>query len=190
MASNNLGKKFENNFAQSSKKDGFFTHRLKDTDLSFNGNPVSSYTPSNKCDFYIFGNIKDGRGTLFGIECKSTGYSSIGIQRTKEDPEKMIKYKQIESLVELAMYDGIEAGFVLNFRDDDCNLDDTYYMSIKDFLIFLNETQKKSINKTDCELRALRIDSKLKRVNYIYDIKKMINDIMQRKEIEDGKTNI
>ena len=178
MASANLGKKFENNFANSAKKQGIFTHRLKDTDLSYNGNSVSSYTPSNKCDFYFLGNIKDGRGTLFGIECKSTGYTSIGIQRTPEEPEKMIKSKQIQSLIDLSLYEGIQAGFVLNYRDDDCNLDDTYYISIEDFSKFLNETKKKSINKTDCELRGIKIESQLKRKNYSYNIIKMIRDIV------------
>lgn len=180
MADTSLGKKFENNFGDSAKKDGIFTHRLKDTDLSFNGNSVSSFTPPNKCDFYLFGNIENGRGTLFGIECKSTGYTSIGIQRTPEEPEKMIKAKQIKSLIDLSLYEGIKAGFVLNFRDDNSNLEDTYYISIEDFNIFLDETQKKSINRTDCELRAIRVDSKLKRKNYKYDVKKMIDDIINK----------
>lgn len=180
MAIANLGKKFEINFANSAKNDGLFIHRLKDSDLSFNNNPVSKYTPSNKCDFYLFGNIQNDRGTLFGIECKSTGYTSIGIQRTPDDPEKMIKAKQIDNLIELNLHDGIKAGFVLNFRDDECNLDNTYYISIEDFSTFLNETQKKSINKTDCELRGIRIESKLKRKNYGYNIKKMIEDIIKK----------
>lgn len=180
MATTNLGKKFEKNFGDCAKNDGIFTHRLKDSDLSFNGNPVSSFTTSNKCDYYLLGNIKDGRGTLFGIECKSTGYTSIGIQRTPEESEKMIKFKQIESLIELSLYEGIKAGFVLNFRDDESNLDDTYYMSIEDFSTFLNETQKKSINRTDCELRAIKIESKLLRKNYKYNVKKMIDDIMMK----------
>lgn len=180
MSENNLGKKFERRFGDCAKDDGFFVHRLKDTDLSYNGNSVSKFTTSNKCDYYIFGDIIEGRGKIFGIECKSTGYSSIGIQRIPEDPEKMIKYKQIESLIEMSLYDGIKAGFVLNFRDDDKNLDNTYYLSIENFSKFLNETHKKSINKMDCELRGIKIESKLLRKNYKYNIKKMIDDIIEK----------
>lgn len=180
MNKTSLGKKFEKNFGDSAKQDGIFTHRLKDTDLSYNGNSVSSFTPSNKCDYYFLGNVKDGRGTLFGVECKSTKYSSIGIQTSPEDPEKMIKYKQIQSLIELSMYEGIKSGFVLNFRDDDTNMEDTYYISIEDFSTFLNETHKKSINKADCELRGLYVESKLKRTNYKYNVKKMLEDIIRK----------
>ena len=178
--SSNLGKKFERRFGDCAKTDGFFVHRLKDTDLSYNGNSVSSYTPSNRCDYYIFGAVEEGKGILFGIECKSTGYTSIGIQRTPEEPDKMIKSKQIESLIEMSLFEGIKAGFVLNFRDDEKNLDNTYYISIEDFSKFLDETHKKSINKTDCELRGIKVDSTLLRKNYKYNIKKMIEDIMKK----------
>lgn len=177
----NKGKAFENHFKESAEKQGIFIHRLKDTDLSFNGNPVSSYTPSNKCDFFLFANIDNHKGNLFGIECKSTKYPSIGIQVNKDDPEKMIQWKQLESLRKLNTYDGTFAGFVLNFRDDEKNLDDTFYLSIEQMDVFLKETQKKSINKLDCSMRALKVENKLLRKNYNYNIVKMIEDIVKEK---------
>jgi len=83
-------------------------------------------------------------------------------------------------LIELSMYEGIKSGFVLNFRDDDTNMEDTYYISIEDFSTFLNETHKKSINKADCELRGLSVESKFKRTNYKYNVKKMLEDIIRK----------
>ncbi len=181
---NNAGKFFEKSFADSAKEQGVFCYRLKDTDLTFNGNSVSSFTPSNPCDYFLFGNVDDNsKGNLFAIECKSTKYNSMSIQTDPHDSNKMIKNSQMQSLIKLSFYDGIKAGFVLNFRDDDRNLDDTYYISIRDFVRFLDETQKKSINKTDCELRAIKIDSKIKRTHYRYDVAKMIKDISEKGEL-------
>ena len=178
MAKKNIGKDFEHRFAEASKKQGIYTHRLKDTDLSYNGNSVSSYTPKNKCDFYLFKSFKGHLGCLFGIECKSTKYPSIGIQPTEEDPKKMIMAHQLESLRDLSK-NNIYAGFVLNFRDEDLNEESTYYLSIEKMDEFLLETHKKSINETDCRMRALPMDSILKRTKYTYDVDKMITDIIR-----------
>ena len=176
----NKGKIFEEKFYESSQKQNIFIHRLKDTDLSFNGNPVSSFTPTNKCDFYLFGNIEKGKGNLFAIECKSTKYSSMSIELNEEETNaKMIKLHQMKSLHKMSQIDGIYAGFVLNFRDEEKNLEDTYYMSIEKFLKFLQETQKKSINKTDCELRGIKVESVLLRKYYNYNVERMIRDIVK-----------
>ena len=183
---NNAGKFFEKSFADSAKEQGVFCYRLKDTDISFNGNSMSSFTPSNPCDYFLFGNTDDNsRGNLFAIECKSTKYMSMSIESGPEKTKgnKMIRNAQIQSLIKLSFYDGIKAGFVLNFRDEDRNLDDTYYMSIRDFVRFLDETKKKSINKMDCELRAIKIDSTIKRTHYRYDVSKMIKDIAEKGEV-------
>ena len=91
----------------------------------------------------------------------------------------MIKLHQIKSLHKMSKVDGIYAGFVLNFRDEEKNLEDTYYMSIEKFLKFLQETQKKSINKIDCELRGIKVESVLLRKYYNYNVERMIRDIVK-----------
>lgn len=177
------GKIFEDNFYESSQKQNIFIHRLKDTDLSFNGNSVSSFTPKNKCDYFLFSNLENGRGNLFGIECKSTKYPSMSIslsdEEDKSNTNKMIKFHQIKSLIKLSKNEGIYAGFVLNFRDEENNLENTYYISIQNFLEFLKETGKKSINKTDCKLRGIVVESTLKRKYYNYNVEGMIQDIVK-----------
>ena len=173
MASSNMGKKFEQNFSASCKDDSLFVYRIKDTDLSFNGNSVSSFTTQNICDFFIFGGVENGKGNLFAIECKSTCYNSISIETNPEEKNtsKMIKPHQLQKLNEVSLNDGIYAGFVLNFRDDTDNSKEvTYYMSIEAMNQFLEETHKKSINKVDCSLRGIKIEQTLKRKYYKYNI--------------------
>ena len=50
----NVGKIFEKDFAESATKQGIFCHRLKDTDIAFNNNGITSYTPKNPCDYFLF----------------------------------------------------------------------------------------------------------------------------------------
>ena len=183
MSANKAGKDFEKAFANSAKEQGIFCYRLKDTDISFNNNGFSQFTPKNPCDYFLFGNVEQKKGVLYVIECKSTKYMSMSIEtepKRSSSAKKMIRNDQLQSLIKLSFYDGVRAGFVLNFRDEDRNLDDTYYMSIKDFVIFLDETQKKSINKMDCELRGIKIESKIKRSHYGYNVEKMMEDIEQK----------
>jgi hypothetical protein len=45
--------------------------------------------------------------------------------------------------------------------------------------VFLKETQKRSINKVDCLLRGMRVESRLLRKYYNYNIEKMISDIVE-----------
>ena len=91
----------------------------------------------------------------------------------------MIKAHQLEGLIEVSLNDGMYGGFVLNFRDEDLNEESTYYLSIEKMDEFLLETHKKSINETDCRMRALPMDSILKRTKYTYDVDKMITDIIR-----------
>ena len=81
----NKGKKFERQFKESAENDGLFVLRLNDTDLSFNGNEHSRFTLKNPYDFLIY-----NYPNIFCLELKSSCYSSIGIQRSPKEPEKMI----------------------------------------------------------------------------------------------------
>ena len=169
----NKGKKFERQFKESAENDGLFVLRLNDTDLSFNGNEHSRFTLKNPYDFLIY-----NYPNIFCLELKSSCYSSIGIQRSPKEPEKMIKFHQINSLVQASTKEGVYAGFVLNFRDDETLEEETYFLRIKDFCDFLIENDKKSINKTDVKkYNGILVEQKKKRTLYTYNIKKMVEDI-------------
>lgn len=164
----NPGKKFEQNFSKSIPEDIYFL-RIKDSASSFSPNSKSRFTPNNPYDFLLF-----YKGNLFPMELKSTNKKSLSIQRTKEEQSKEIKYHQIDSLSTANTYSGIYAGFVLDFRNEN-----TYWISIESFNNFLLENDKKSINIEDVKkYNGILIDKSKIRVNYKYNIEKLLFDII------------
>ena len=129
------------------------------------------------CDFIVY-----KKPILCPIECKSTCYKSMSIQRDPEDKSsKMIKLHQIQSLINASLADGCCPGLLLNFRnDEDINDNITYWLPIQGLSDFLVESDKGSINKLDCiQHGAYIVDQKLKRTHYTYDIEKLLNDIQK-----------
>jgi len=83
----NKGKAFEKDFQEAAKNDELFVLRLHDTSLSWQHEKTSRFQPENPCDFLIY-----ELPNLFAIECKSTCYKSLTIQRDiKDKASKMIK---------------------------------------------------------------------------------------------------
>lgn len=154
--------------------------------MSFNPNKElrSRFTVQQPCDY-----IMHHKGNIFFLEMKSTHSKSVSFQRNKDDGG-MIKLHQINSLVNLSQYDGAQAGFVLNFRDereDHAYTEDTYYISIEDFSAFYASTDKKSISKLDIvQNGGIIVDAKQRRKLYDYNIKKMLEDIIKEKECHNG----
>lgn len=165
----NPGKKFEQNFSKSIPDYVYFL-RIKDSASSFSPNSKSRFTPNNPYDFLLFYNC-----FLFPMELKSTNKKSFSIQRTKEDTSKEIKYQQIESLTNANSFENIFAGFILDFRNEN-----TYWMDINSFNNFLLENDKKSINIEDVKkYNGIIIDKNKIRVNYKYNIEKLLKDIIK-----------
>lgn len=180
----NPGKIFEQQWKLSSENQKICCIRLKDSDMSFHPEKElrSKFTAKNPCDFIQF-----FQGHLFAMELKSTQYNSISIQIDEEDSQKMIKKHQINSLINLANYEGVVAGFVLNFREKDSLAEDTYFIDIQHFSDFLDKTGKKSINRLDIvQFGGINIHQTLKRTKYIYDVKKALEKIIQDKYFFDG----
>lgn len=169
----NPGKKFEINFSKSIPSDIYYL-RIKDSATSFSPNSKSRFTSNNPYDFLLF-----FKGFLFPMELKSTNKKSFSIQRSKDEPVKEIKYHQIFSLTEANNFLGVISGFVLDFREND-----TYWLSIDSFNLFLIENDKKSINIEDVKkYNGIKIEKQKIRVNYKYDVLKIINDIIDKRGI-------
>ena len=166
-----MGKRFERNFKESALQDGLFILRLNDTDTSFNRRDGMRFTPTNPADFIAFLN-----GELYLLELKSTEYKSLSIQRDPEDKNsKMIKAHQIADLVKYSLFDGVNCGFVLNFRSKDSMEEETFYLSIENFSRFMSENPKESINRSDVVLYdGVKLDQKLKRTQYHYQVKELL----------------
>ena len=167
----NMGKRFERNFKESALQDGLFILRLNDTDTSFNHRDGMRFTPTNPADFIAFLD-----GELYLLELKSTEYKSLSIQRDPEDKNsKMIKAHQIADLVKYSLFDGVNCGFVLNFRSKDSMEEETFYLSIENFSRFMAENPKESINRSDVVLYdGVKLDQKLKRTQYHYQVKELL----------------
>ena len=141
--STNEGKAFELDVKQSCINDGLFYLRLNDTSIPFQ-NGGARFAAENPCDCLVF-----DKPNLFAIECKSTKYKSISFDREEGD-KNMIKLHQINSLIKFSETEGIFAGFLLNFRNEEIRSEGmTYWMDIRDFSNFYTSTDKSSINRLD-----------------------------------------
>ena len=118
----NKGKVFEGDVKNSCKNQGVYCLRLNDTSLSFIEEKNAKFTPKNPADFVLF-----SKPSLFLIECKSTKYKSMSIQREESDNKAMIQAHQINSLIKASNYDGVYGGFLFNFRDEENQLNDITY---------------------------------------------------------------
>ena len=158
----NKGKNFEEHFKQSAKKENLFIYRLRDNAMSYTQTDTL-YNHDNMCDFF---------------ELKHTIYPSISIQTSEDDREKMIKYHQIKQLQKASLYDGIKAGFILSFENEDTKTESTFFIEINNFIDFLAETGKKSINMIDIlRYKGIKLEQKKLRTNYHYEITKLLDCI-------------
>lgn len=165
----NAGKKFEDIFKKSIPS-YCMIHRLKDTAQSYNNSKATRFTWNNPCDFFCFDSQSH---LLYALELKSTKFKNMSFQKDKDDNQsKMIKYHQIESLRKLSKYDGIIAGFILNFRDEEKGIERTYFQNIKDFEAMCKKINKVSFNEIDLIMNgnAIKITGIKKRINYQWNI--------------------
>ena len=168
----NQGKIFEKSFAASMPKDIYF-QRLIDPAASFGGSDVTRFSPHQPYDFYAFDSPK-----FFAMELKSTAGS---LTFWREDFEKdgkkntyEIKKCQINGLTEAAKHDGVVAGFYINFR----NVNETFFLSIEDFHLLTDRLDKKSINYKDVSKYGKKIEQKLMKTNYKYDLRKFFDEML------------
>ena len=155
----NHGKRFEDDFKKSIPVN-VYCQRLKDDAMGFKG-------IKNECDYIIFNN-----STLYLLELKTTG-------NTTSIPIGNITDYQLDTLIMRDDMDGIEAGFLINFRNVDDN--PTYYISAKDLKNFLEKTNKKSIPLEYLRKNCIKCFSSKKRVRYTYDVADLLLDIKNKK---------
>lgn len=167
----NAGKIFENNFRKSVDKNKIYYLRLKDNPASF-GQDSSKvrFTTDNPYDSFCF-----YEQYLFPLELKSTKSTSFSFQKNKKEKGKNIKLNQIEGLTEASNHSNVFAGFLFNFENGE-----TVWMNIKNFNVFYNSTTKKSINYQDIQnYGCIKLEKYLKRVNYSYEVEKLLQDIIK-----------
>ena len=175
----NEGKIFESYWKKSIPEDVYYL-RIKDSASSFGQDSEKSrFTPKNPYDCFVFYN-----GFLFPMELKSTEGTSISIQKNKDEKSKMIKLNQIEGLTEANKFNNIISGFIFDFRISS----NTYWISIDNFNNFIENTEKKSINEKDViKHKGIIISKSKKRTRYIYDINKLLTDIIRGENVDGEK---
>lgn len=168
MSKKNEGKIFEQCWKESVPKDIFYL-RIKDTASSFGkSESYIRFTLPNPCDCLIF-----YKGILMPMELKSTKSKSFSVQKSNDSSSRMIKFKQTQSLFNMSKYKDVIPGYIFDFRESN-----TYWLNISDFMEFLNNTNKCSINETDIITHnGIKIDKQLRKTKYSYNIESLLNSI-------------
>ena len=170
----NVGKNFESiikNNAPSYLK----VTRIPDPPQSFTKRSDTRFSKKNPYDFEVF----DSKHRInYCWELKSVGQKYITYHTCENDEKEKksanIQWHQIDGLTKSSEYDNCIAGFLLNFRlDNEEQL--LYFLNIKDFNKFRNNTSKRSLNIIDISLSGgVRIDGEKLRKNYRWDLNKFL----------------
>lgn len=172
----NSGKVFEEAVKKSvDGKDEIYYYRLRDPASSFNQSSENGlrFSISNDydCLMYMYPNF-------FPLELKSTTTTSFSFQKNKKEKSKNIKLNQIEGLTKASKVKGVYAGFLFNFSKKN----KTYWLDIRNFNVFMSNTDKKSINENDIiEYEGILVNQKLLRTSYTYHIKTLLEEIIKEK---------
>lgn len=176
----NPGKHFEEQ-VKKSVPDNVYYYRCRDEAQSFQKSALYSHKNDFDCMMFYSGH-------LFCFELKSTKGKSCSFE-TDPSENAIIHYHQIDGLKKAANYNGIIPCFLVNWRNDELNTQITYAITISDFEEMINKINKKSFNVVDMiNYGAVKVDSTKLKVNYKYDIEKLLNDLINReyKEKQDG----
>lgn len=158
----NAGKEFENQIRDSIKQRDIYYLRLEDPPQSFSqDSTLLRFSNKNPYDFIMF-----QFPFMFAIENKSKSIDSFSFSMNKKEKGKDIKPHQIVGLYNAYMQN-VFSGFLFNFRERE----ETYFVHIHDFLEFVKNTNKKSINIKDIRgIDSIVIPKRKKKVKYDYDI--------------------
>lgn len=92
-------------------------------------------------------------------------------------PFNMIRQNQIDGLLEASKHN-LVAGLILNYRNEK---NDTFFITIDDFVDMIGSISKKSFNVKDLEkYGAIRVESTKKRTRYTYNMEKLIRILAKR----------
>lgn len=180
MAAGGYGKRFEASFRKSCERAGFLIERFQDSN-KFGMSNSTRFTMNSPCDFLLF-----GESSLFYFELKSTETGSVSFNQPpyeKTTKTVSIKPHQINSLLARSAYFDVYAGLIIDFADRQKKNGDvieggTYYISVDKFVTWAKTCGKCSINKRDAESIGIEISRQKKKVNYTYDIERMLKKIM------------
>lgn len=153
--------------------------RLPDPPQSFAQSKATRFSHKNPCDYLCY-NSEDNK--LWCLELKTTSSKSMSFENIHNDDSgiKMIHRHQIKGLLEFSKYDGVVAGFLLNFRhfEGEPNYNETtYFMEINDFQKMCDNINKKSFNEMDIILNgAIKVSGTKKRTRFNWNIDSLLRE--------------
>lgn len=171
----NSGKIFEEDWKNSCPKTCFI-ERFKDNMSVFD--KTAKYARENICDYVMHDDLTS---TLLLLELKTTSDSSLTFWREDFDQDKKyeIRKNQIQGLLKASSHN-LSAGLIINFRSYENR---TFYLDIRDFILFSESTNKKSINMRDVvDFGGIEIISSKKRTRYRYDVNNLIEEILKNEK--------
>jgi recombination protein U len=151
----NDGKKFEEDFRRSTPPE-VYVHRVKDA----GSDKTHLRGVKNECDFIFY-----RYPWMYLLEMKSHKGKSI--------PFGALTAEQIEGLSEHAIRPGVKAGFVFNYRE----LGETYYVPAVDVAEYMCYTERQSFPVDWCRQVGRRVDQRLVRTRYRYDVDKLLREV-------------
>lgn len=176
MASN-YGKQFEKNIETSCKKQNILFERYKDNGKFGFGNQTR-FSSKNPCDGHIF-----YKSNLFYVELKSSKTGSISFNQPpdikKENAVPSIKPHQVKALIERSVYSNVYSGLIVWFPMKSINNINCFYIDINIFYEWTKTCNKKSMNIKDANKIGIPISSRKLKVNYVYDIENVLNNILE-----------
>lgn len=166
----NEGKNFESIFKSNSPL-YLKTVRIPDPPQSFVQREDTRFSKKNPYDYEAFDSL---HRISYSLELKTTSQKYLTYHTCEEDEKEKktanIKWHQITGLTEVSEYDNCIAGFMFNFRLDNGE-QLLYFMNIKDFNRFRNNTDKRSLNILDISLNGgVKIKGEKLRKNFRWDI--------------------
>jgi len=173
------GKIFQNNWAESCKKEKVLCHRFRDIFIPPEFR-TKIKTPKNPYDFIVFSNHYE-----FPVELKSVADNKVSFS------ESIIRPHQIDALIEANKYksDGVIPGFIFNFRTYN---NETWFVHIEDFIEYkqIAEAGVKlekypKINKRSMPIETVRaiglkINNYKMKINYHYCIREFVQYAIEK----------
>lgn len=164
-----IGKDFELQIKKSAPPYSLL-YRLPDAAQSFGGGNLR-FSRKNPFDFLLWDSKTH---TLYALELKTVSGKSISFERNK-DEHGLIHWHQICGLYDWSCYDGIIAGFIIEFRA----IEKTIFIKIDEFKKMMSFIPKKSFTINDLEANSISyfvIPQHIARTKYTYDIDKLLTN--------------
>ncbi len=178
--SRNVGKIFEDEIKRSIP-DNVLLCRLPDAAQSFAKSNNLRFSRKSPFDFIIW---DSEHRRLYAVEAKTVAGKSISFERDKND-KGVIHWYQSEGLNVWGAYAGVEAGFMIQFRE----LEKTIFLRVGEYNRLIQMITKKSFRYDELEkynIHFFHIPQKIARTRYTYDFTALFNQIENEGETNDS----